>query len=412
MQGFPTLKIVRPGKKVGRPTVEDYQGQRSAKAIVDAVKDKIPNHVKRLTDKDVEEWMQTDKQTPKAVLFSDKGTTSALLKALAIDYLGSVDVAQIRNNQKQAVETYQVKTYPTFMLFPGEGKDSIVYDGEMTKEGLSKFLSQVATTNPDPAPAKPKAAKSSSKDSKKASEDSSSFASASKSHKSADSSASKATQTAETLQDDSNPTESPNPNVVTDETQKPIQLDVAPPLPSLDDSSSLQQSCLTTKSHLCVLALLPKEESEASTGALQHLAEIHYKHVSRKGKISSFYAIPPTNTLSLSLRSAISVPADTLAFVAVNGKKNWAKVYSGTEFTRSAVEDWVDAIRMGEGKKISLPEGLVVEGKEEKVKEEVKEPPMPEMQFEELTDEEYERIMAQAAEAGKKQEEQGGHDEL
>ena len=30
VQGFPTLKIVRPGKKAGKPLVEDYQGARSA----------------------------------------------------------------------------------------------------------------------------------------------------------------------------------------------------------------------------------------------------------------------------------------------------------------------------------------------------------------------------------------------
>ena len=33
VQGFPTLKIVKPGKKPGKPIVEDYQGARSAKAI-------------------------------------------------------------------------------------------------------------------------------------------------------------------------------------------------------------------------------------------------------------------------------------------------------------------------------------------------------------------------------------------
>src|SRR2546430_15435214 len=56
VQGFPTLKIIRPGKKAGKPAVEDYQGGRSAKAIVDAVIERIPNHVKRVQDEGLEAW--------------------------------------------------------------------------------------------------------------------------------------------------------------------------------------------------------------------------------------------------------------------------------------------------------------------------------------------------------------------
>ena len=41
VQGFPTLKIVRPGKKPGRPIVDAYEGPRTAKGIVEAVKDKV-----------------------------------------------------------------------------------------------------------------------------------------------------------------------------------------------------------------------------------------------------------------------------------------------------------------------------------------------------------------------------------
>ncbi|KAF3764197.1 thioredoxin-domain-containing protein, partial [Cryphonectria parasitica EP155] len=65
VQGFPTLKIVRPGSKKGKPVVEDYQGQRSAKAIVEAVVDKINNHVKRVNDKDIDEFLSTKNESAK-----------------------------------------------------------------------------------------------------------------------------------------------------------------------------------------------------------------------------------------------------------------------------------------------------------------------------------------------------------
>ncbi|KAJ6786606.1 hypothetical protein PWT90_11280 [Aphanocladium album] len=45
VQGFPTLKIVRPGKKAGRPVIEDYNGGRTASAISEAVTAKINKYV-------------------------------------------------------------------------------------------------------------------------------------------------------------------------------------------------------------------------------------------------------------------------------------------------------------------------------------------------------------------------------
>ena len=423
VKGFPTLKIVRPGKKPGRPNVEDYQGARSAKAIVDVVKDKIPNHVKRVADKSIDEWLQEGNNTAKAILFSDKGTTSALLKALAIDFLGSVSVAQIRDKEKAAIGKFGISSYPTFVLLPGGEREGLVYNGEMTKEGLTKFLSQIAPPNPDPAPKKAKASKAaSSKDSKKASRDSSSFVQASSAHAKAESSASKATQTKESLEDE--PTASPNPNVVTEDSQKPIKLpDVAPALQSLDTPASLQQACLTVKSGTCILALLPaandadaasSSESPSAKG-LKSLSEIHHKHTHRGGKLFPFYAVPSTNTEGEKLRSALSLGSSTdIHIFAVNGKKAWVKRYSGSDFGRDALEDWVDAIRMGEGKKGELPKNLLVEAKAEAKETKGKKEEAPEIKFaeggdlpldvvlEEISDEELQRMTEAAAAAAAK----------
>lgn len=421
VQGFPTLKIVRPGKKIGRPAVEDYQGQRSAKAIVDAVKDKIPNHVKRVTDKDVEAWVK-EGGGPKALLFSDKGTTSALLKALAVDFLGSIEVGQIRSTQKEALSTYDVSSFPTLLLFATSDASPQVYTGEMTKDSLKAFLSTVAAPNPDPAPQPAKSAKgakSAKSDAKKASKASSSFSSASASHESADSASARATQTSETLDPTSNPTTSPDPLVNADASQKPIQVPVpsiAPPIPLLATGAELQRACLTTKSGTCVLALISGSESADAKSAVQALSEIHHRHGAAGHRLFPFYAVPATNEVSGALREALAVSAEGLEVVAVTAKRGWFKRYAGTEFGREALEAWVDAVRMGEGKKERFGEGILVEAKEEqggKNGEEVKgeeQQPAPEMQFEEISDEEYERLMNAHKEVPKEGREE--HDEL
>lgn len=205
VQGFPTLKIVRANTKKpgGRPFVETYQGQRSAKAIVDAVIDKIPNHVHRPKEGELQSWLA--KGGPKAVLFSDKGTVSALLKSLAIDFLSVVDFAQVRDKDKKAVETYGITKFPTLLLFEDGNSKPKTFSGEMKKDAMLSFLKSVAEPNPDPP--KQKGKSSSSKTNKsKASKDSSSLSKASSSQASKQASTAEPLQKSETIIEEGNPT--------------------------------------------------------------------------------------------------------------------------------------------------------------------------------------------------------------
>ena len=413
VQGFPTLKIVKPGKKAGKPVVEDYQGARTAKGIVDAVIEKIPNHVKRLKDEDYEAWLE-EGEGAKAILFSDKGSTNALLKALAVDFLGGIEVAQIRDKEKEAVEVFHVEKFPTLVLLPGEGKDPVTYEGEMKKDKMVAFLSQAAAPNPDPAPKKAKSS-SSKTDKSKAAKSSESFSKASESQASSQAKTDKASQTMETMEDESQPTESPDPNVVTEDTQKPIKIpDVAPPIPSLADGLSLQQQCLNTKAGTCILALLLEEAgpSPQTLEALAGLSAIHHKHAGRN--LFPFYQLPTTNSQSGTLRSKLDLAStsssESIELIAINGKKGWYRHYTKPSYAQFYLEDWIDAIRMGDIAKEKLPDGLIMEAADlpadpvkletddngpqamkEKLKGQI--PEGVDFEFEEIDDDTYEKLM-------------------
>ncbi|KAH2460364.1 hypothetical protein KXW63_000678 [Aspergillus fumigatus] len=358
VQGFPTLKIVTPSKRPGKPKVEDYQGARSAKAIVDAVVDRIPNHVKRVTDKDLDQWLSEDQESPKAVLFTEKGTTSALLKAVAIEFLGSIKVGQIRNKESKAVEKFGVKDFPTLVLVPGGDKEPIIYDGELKKQAIVEFLSQVAAPNPDPAPA-------------------STDAKSSKATKSAKSPKSSTilSEEAENLK----PTASPDPKVVPDDAteSKPAQVPIqAPPIPVLPTAEELEAACLKPTSGTCVLALLPEpregdaDVSSPAKEALTSLSEIAHKHAQRKSKLFPFYSIPAINSGAKTLRAGLGLSEDqtSVEIIALNGRRGWWRRYDASEaqdYGAVSVEAWIDAIRLGEGSKSKLPDGVIVEQKEE-----------------------------------------------
>ncbi|KAI2788993.1 putative disulfide-isomerase [Penicillium oxalicum] len=339
VKGFPTIKIVTPSKKPGKPRVEDYQGARSAKGIVEAVVDRIPNHVKRVTDKDFDQWLEQNGERPKAILFTEKGTTTPLIRALAIDFLGAVDVAQIRNKESASVQKFGVTKFPTLVVIPDSESEPKVYEGELKKQPIADFLKhgqgqevqalQVLQGGPQGPSRVPE-------------------------------------------DDESTPDAEPTPEA------KPAEVPIVPPIPSLDTSESLQSSCLGSKSATCVLVLLPASaESEAvlpttATHALASLSEIAHRHQRRGTHLFPIYRVPADNSASQNLRQSLGLGAsDAMEIVAVNARRGWFRRYDYAENSGlAAAERWIDAIRLGEGAKEKLPEGVVVEAPAEAEKAE------------------------------------------
>ncbi|KAH7305831.1 hypothetical protein B0I35DRAFT_109122 [Stachybotrys elegans] len=333
VQGFPTLKLVRPSKKAGgRPVVEDYQGQRTASAITDAVVKGINNHVTKVTDKDLDAFLANE--SPKALLFTDKGTTSALLRSVAIDFLDVIAVGQVRNKEAGAVEKFSVDKFPTLVLIPTEG-EPIVYDGEMKKTDIVEFLKQVGQPNPDPAPPKKKTEKKTEKK-----------ASSSSTDEAKEEAAPKAEEPAETTAEE--PTlEDQMANII--------------PIDPIMEQSVLVKECLHTKAQTCVLVLIPPQPTDPALEAVTSLSKIKTKYIHSKRHMFPFYAIPTTLEGGDEMREALNLNED-VEIIAINARRGWWRRYSnGFKFDLEAVEAWIDAIRLGEGEKMKLPEGLVVE---------------------------------------------------
>ena len=388
VQGFPTLKLVKPSKKPGKPITEDYQGPRTAVGIVDAVKQAIPNNVKRITDKGLDPWLKDSNETAKAMLFSDKGTTSALIKVLAAEYTGRLNFAQFRDKDTSAVSTFGITTFPTLVVLPGGTEAPVIYEGPLTKERMKLFLNQFATAAPLPEspPKKQKPLKqSSSKDATKESSDSSTFSAASASHAEAEASSAAASGSTITLEDSSNPTESPDPIATPDDAPAPAAIpDLPPPLATLETETEMNTHCLDSKSSTCILALLPPVSSEeailpeGATTALASLSALVQKHKERGTKLFPFYSIPALNVGGKKLRNTLELnDGEGLAIVAVNWRRGWWKKFSGEDFSERAVEDWVDGIRLGEGSKKKIP-GWGKQEEEEKEKGKVDEEPVME----------------------------------
>ena len=383
VQGFPTLKIIKPSTKVGKPIVEDYQGGRTAKDIVDAVKSAIPNHVKRVTDKALSNWLDSNNDTAKAILFSDKGTTSALIKVLAAEYVNSINFAQIRKKEAAAVEMFGISTYPTLIVLPGGTQDPVHFEGDFSKTAMKGFLSEYASSTKSKSAPKakkeqqPLAEEQSSpapaEETARVEESSSAFLSASSSQASEQASTAAASATTKTIEADSQPTESPDPNVVSEDTPKPAPMpDMPPPIPALIERLFLEKKCLGPKTTTCILALLPSATGDeglslpdSASTALASLAEIAEKHSERGSKLFPFFSVPARNEGAAIIKNQLKLDKE-FELVAVNARRGWYRRYEGAGYGLHDIETWVDAIRLGEGQKAQLPETLIVEEEEKK----------------------------------------------
>ena len=375
VQGFPTLKIVKPSKKPGKPTVDDYQGPRTSSGIVDAVKSAIPNNVKRIADKGLSAFLESNNDTAKAILFSNKGTTSALTKVLATEYLGSITFAQIRDKEANAVDMFGVTEYPTLVVLPGGTKEPVKFEGAYKKKEMKDFISQYASSGSKASPEKQKRMnkdhKAPEEEAVKSEEAASSFSAASSSHASEEASEAAAGATSITLEDESNPTESPDPIASPDAPKPAVVNNVPEPISALVEEKHVQEKCLGPKTSTCILVLLPNVGDvevlpDSASSALASLAELAEKHVKRESKLFPFYSVPYRNTASVTIRDALKLGGEKeLELVAVNARRGWWRHYPGEKFDFHSVENWVDNIRFGEGSKEVLPEALLGKKEEE-----------------------------------------------
>ena len=383
------MKIVKPAKKAGnRGVVEDYNGPRESKGIVEAVKSAIPNHVKKVTDKGLSAWLEENSGAPKAILFSSKGTIGALFKVIATDFLGKISFAQIRDKETRAVEQYGITDYPTLVVLPGGSAEPVKYEGAFSRTPMKDFLSQYAPEAVAKGDSKQKPMEDKAKDAAKSKSASSTFSEASASHGAAEAAEEAAGATSITLEDDSNPTESPEPAVTPE--AKPVAVPQHEPIPAMIEEKLLQQKCLGERTSTCVLALLPNIEGDDAvlpehvTTALASLAELADKHKERGSKLFPILSVPSRNTGSATLRDALKLSGEKeFELIAVNARRGWFRRFEGHEFGSQSVEDWVDNIRFGEGSKGVLPESLVVA---ETVEAQKEEEPTLSVEIEELED--------------------------
>lgn len=160
VQGFPTIKTFRPPppdtkggdkkKKQPRPEIEDYVGERKASAIVEHAFSKMRNYASVVTSRNVDKYLVQNEGSHKVVLLAGKKKKAGmppLYKALSVDFphakFGYVPASEVPSvAQKFNVDIPSDPSVPTLLLLFPETKEPLVYEGELKRDPIAKFLNK------------------------------------------------------------------------------------------------------------------------------------------------------------------------------------------------------------------------------------------------------------------------------
>ncbi|KAI9105767.1 thioredoxin-like protein [Phlyctochytrium arcticum] len=158
VQGFPTIKIFGAGVK-GLP--QDYQGPRTAKALVDAAVAKIPStniqYINGSGKRSVSlaDFLEQQTALSRVILVSAKPSTPPLYKALSLEFKNHLIFAEAKSTDLDVVEKLNVTKFPAVVVIPSGSEEALPYSGTMKFAPLKKFLDEYASSKKETSKAKP-----------------------------------------------------------------------------------------------------------------------------------------------------------------------------------------------------------------------------------------------------------------
>lgn len=131
---MPGLKVYPP---IPIPPIE--MDLDANKAIQLGVK-YIQAYVTEVTDESVAGFMGSDAIVPKVLLFTDKPGIPLIYRALSNAFNAKMNFGIVRNDQKEIMSTYNVKTFPKVIVIKPGDKKVHVFDKEVNYINLRDFL--------------------------------------------------------------------------------------------------------------------------------------------------------------------------------------------------------------------------------------------------------------------------------
>jgi len=133
ISGVPTIKIFK--KVNGKMKIEDYQGERKAKPIINHISQAMPSFVQKITKKNTLESIKM----PRLIVFSTKRTAPAILKAVSSKFEKQLSTILVHKTQTEITSEFMIDTFPTILMETKSGS-TVKYTRKFGYHGLTFFV--------------------------------------------------------------------------------------------------------------------------------------------------------------------------------------------------------------------------------------------------------------------------------
>lgn len=138
-------------------------------------------------------------------------------------------------------------------------------------------------------------------------------------------------------------------------------------LPEITQILELQATCLTKKTPTCVLAFLDPSDTDST----KTVTDAYEKLLKKVPQTFQLYQIESSSPLAISLVTHFGLEGQGLKIIVLN-YRGWYRRYSGEAKQGTDILDWLDSVRLGEGKKEKIPEEFLEEAEAELKKQQDK----------------------------------------
>ena len=124
---------------------ETYSGKLEYNSIFNFAVKHMSYYVNDITKNNINDFFNKSPTKYHVLLFTSKSSTPSIYKALSRFYLNKLIFGEIKHSDKDLVELFNVKNFPTLMVVLNEETNKYnVFKGDIKYENLKKFLSTYA----------------------------------------------------------------------------------------------------------------------------------------------------------------------------------------------------------------------------------------------------------------------------
>lgn len=127
---------------------EKYKGLKQWEKIFQFGSTRMQSFVRTINNENYGDFITSQPQNHKVLLFTSKKVTPPLLKAISKAYRDKLNFGEVRQSETELIQRFKIDKFPSLIVISdGENYDSIAYDGPMSRDSIEKFLNKYAYEN-------------------------------------------------------------------------------------------------------------------------------------------------------------------------------------------------------------------------------------------------------------------------